>query len=425
MKTVLRIAARIAMSSPIGPVAFAQQAVPVRTLTKPALSDSGLFMTLSNLRPLSDGRVIVDDLFRRRILLFDSTLATWRILADTAQGAPTRYPNTYAAIVPYVGDSTFLVNSEAQTLEVIDPSGAFVRTMAIPRPADLRFLQIAPGSAATDPRGRLVYRVSRGRAAPRSPAASDSGAVTITVIRDSAAIVRADFDTRLVDTIATHAVPVQKSLTMATGNGGYAGTVAYNPLPQTDDWAMLPDGTIAIVRGQDYHIDWVRPDGTRSSSPKMPFDWKRITIEDKQRMLDSARQAAADRDARAAEARAAAAAGGSVGGRGAPPGGRGFVAPRFPFTTVDVTDMPDYYPPIRSGTVRSDPEGNVWILPTTSVLSDGGLIYDVVNRKGVVIERVKLPARRNLLAIGARGVVYMSYTPKGGLIQLERAQVIR
>ena len=87
--------------------------------------------------------------------------------------------------------------------------------------------------------------------------------------------------------------------------------------------------------------------------------------------------------------------------------------------------MPDYYPPIRSGTVRSDPEGNVWILPTTSVLSDGGLIYDVVNRKGVVIERVKLPARRNLLAIGARGVVYMSYTPKGGLIQLERAQVIR
>ena len=34
------------------------------------------------------------------------------------------------------------------------------------------------------------------------------------------------------------------------------------------------DGSVAILRGRDYHIDWINADGSRVSSPKMPFDWK-------------------------------------------------------------------------------------------------------------------------------------------------------
>ena len=64
------------------------------------------------------------------------------------------------------------------------------------------------------------------------------------------------------------------------------------------------------------------------------------------------------------------------------------------------------------------------MLPATSVLADGGLVYDVINRKGEIIERVKLPPNRRLLAVGYRGVVYMAYTPKG-LVRLERATIIR
>ena len=66
----------------------------------------------------------------------------------------------------------------------------------------------------------------------------------------------------------------------------------------------------------------------------------------------------------------------------------------------------------------------MWLLPTTSVLSDGGLVYDVVNRKGEMIERVKFPPGRKLIAVGYDGVVYLSYTPKG-LVRLERATVNR
>ena len=43
-----------------------------------------------------------------------------------------------------------------------------------------------------------------------------------------------------------------------------------NPLPVGNEWVLLPDGAIAIVRGQDYRIDWLAPDGKIMSSPKMP-----------------------------------------------------------------------------------------------------------------------------------------------------------
>jgi hypothetical protein len=95
-----------------------------------------------------------------------------------------------------------------------------------------------------------------------------------------------------------------------------------------------------------------------------------------------------------------------------------------PHISFEADSFPDYYPPIRRGTVKSDPNGNVWLLPTTSMLAEGGLVYDVVNRAGEIIERVKFPPDRKLIAVGMNGVVYMSYTPKG-LVRLERATVIR
>ena len=70
-------------------------------------------------------------------------------------------------------------------------------------------------------------------------------------------------------------------------------------------------------------------------------------------------------------------------------------------------DYPDYYPPVRDLSLRADPEGNLWILPTTSASAQGGLLYDIVNRKGEISERVQLPANCSLNGIGPNGVVYL------------------
>jgi hypothetical protein len=188
-------------------------------------------------------------------------------------------------------------------------------------------------------------------------------------------------------------------------------------MPTVDEWTMLPDGTVAIVRGHDYHIDWIAPDGKVTSSPKMAFDWLRITPEQKERLADSVNAASAARRAALAAEEAAAPVPRSPDGTPRP-------SYKSPLVTWEADAWPDYYPPIRTGTVKSDPDGNVWLLPTTSGLSDGGLVYDVVNREGEIIERVKFPPGRKLIAVGHDGVVYMSYTPKG-LVRLERATVNR
>jgi hypothetical protein len=346
---------------------------------------------------------MVNDAQRRRLLIFDSTLTKFTVIADTAVGAPNSYGNGLNGLVPYLGDSTLFVERESQTFVVLDAKGKFVRTMAPPKPADVTYLfNSFFGMPGFDPNGRLVYR------AIRRPPFPQPGEPRPAWGPDSAPIMRGDMEKRTVDTIAMMRVMNVKTVTVPipgrAGTGTFAAAV--NPLPSTDEWALLPDGVIAIVRGQDYHIDWVQLDGTRTSSPKMPFDWRRITAEEKAQIIDSVKKA---HDGEASKA--------------APPKPGQIPAALTAFATVEPNELPDYYPPIRSGQVKADPEGNVWILPSTSTLAAGGLLYDVANRKGEVFERVRLPLGRSLAGFGEKGVVYMTSIPGPGQVRLERARV--
>jgi len=64
-----------------------------------------------------------------------------------------------------------------------------------------------------------------------------------------------------------------------------------NPMPSTDDWAVLPDGAVAFVRGIDYRVDYRNPDGTMTSSGKIPYDWQPMSDSAKERLVDSVRAA--------------------------------------------------------------------------------------------------------------------------------------
>jgi hypothetical protein len=102
-------------------------------------------------------------------------------------------------------------------------------------------------------------------------------------------------------------------------------TTEINPLQTVDDWAVLADGSIALIRGQDYHVDFIRADGSMSSSPKIAYDWQRLTDEDKVAIIDSAK--AAFERARAAAPNGNTVIGGP--GGGGPPGGGGMVVMNF------------------------------------------------------------------------------------------------
>ena len=83
---------------------------------------------------------------------------------------------------------------------------------------------------------------------------------------DSVPIVRVNFDTRKADSVAWVKVPKNESSMTRGDDGSMRFTTKINPLPQGDDWALLSDGTVAVVRVLDYHVDYYTPDGKHTAS---------------------------------------------------------------------------------------------------------------------------------------------------------------
>jgi hypothetical protein len=188
------------------------------------------------------------------------------------------------------------------------------------------------------------------------------------------------------------------------------------PVEIVDVWGVLSDGTVGIVRGHDYHVDWILPDGTRRSTGKLPFDWKPLSDEAKQKLIDSVRiDASAKLGAAMGQAQPPADA---PAGGGSAPGARVYVPPeqrppqRAPlpmeYIPPPLKDIPDYYPSVRIGAAIVDMDGNLWILPNSTAQSrNGELVYDVVNPSGD-FHRVRLPVGRSIVGFGKGGVVYLA-----------------
>lgn len=390
--------------------------VPIRQLARVMASDSSILMDASAVRHLPGGSVIVNDTRKKQLVVFDSMLTNPKVIADTSSNSPNPYGLriTGASLIPYRGDSTLFMDFDSQAFLVIDEHGAFACVMAPVRASDLFYIGGGnSASSAFDPQGRLWYRSVR-----RSPnnmmvmsgAAPAAETRTIMSQPDSAPLLRMDFDRRTVDTIALIKVAPQKEVHIRGPNFGTIFPLT-NPLPQTDEWTMLPDGAIAIVRGHDYHVDILEPDGRMTSGPRLPFDWKRITREEKQAIVDSLKRQEDERQAKLPPP---------------PPPAPGMPAfPRFRMDPVPAEDLPDFYPAVRQGQVRADPSGKIWVLPATSKDAKAGLLYDVVDREGRLVERVQLPQGRTLVGFGPGGMLYLNHVRSFNKSTLERAWVAR
>lgn len=376
-----------------GSLCAAQQLPPIRALGPIVHTAAEKLGAVSTVRQLPDGRVLVNDIVGHRVLMFDSTLATATVVADSTSATGNAYGVRPGGLIAYHGDSTLFVDPASLSMLLIDPNGKIARVMSAPRANDAAFLVGGPfGTPGFDARGRLVYR---GQNRPIFPAGGRprDGNFVMPPQPDSAALVRFDLATRKLDTAAFFRIP-KFSLTMSrTPNGGITVTSTFNPLPLADDWAILSDGTIAVVRGKDFHIDWISPEGTVTSAPKIPFEWQRLTDEDKVAFMDSVKPAIEKALASAELAFGSAREGGR--------GGRAQSQLNF----VSPSELPDYQPPFGPGATRADAEGNLWIRTSQNV--NGLPVYDIVNRKGGLIDRVQLPAGRVIAGFGAGGIVYL------------------
>lgn len=433
---------------------------PVRALKPVERTASESFTAVSTARALPGGRVIVNDVAGRRLLLFDSTLSNPVVIADTTSATANAYASRMAGLLAWRGDSSLFVDPQSLSMLVLDGQGKVARVMSVPRPDDAMSLIGGPnGTPGLDAQGRLVYRAQmnfrafgqvRGAVAAGGAGGRANPQPQIPAFPDSLPLVRLTLATRKLDTVAY--VRVQKvNMSMTRDdNGRVSMTSTINPMQVVDDWAILPDGRIAIVRGRDYHVDWVDGDGKVESQPKLPFAWRHMDDSMKVAFIDSTKAAmekVRERQMAAMKAGGNPAAvvpegpGGGGGGApmivmrmdggGPPPGGPGGGGdgPRPsgatqnismpPLNFVEPSALPDYAPPFSAGATRADAEGNLWI--RTSVVINGGSVYDVVSPKGELIDRVQVPAGRVIAGFGAGGVVYMGVR-KDGVAKLEQAR---
>jgi hypothetical protein len=440
VKILLKLASSLLA---VGPLAAQSAKLPVRPLPAPTATSSETVRSLAAVRQLANGNVLVNDQAGRRVLLMDSTLKLLGVVADSTSSTASAYGPRPGGLIAYRGDSTLFVDPASLSMLVIDPAGKIARVMAAPRPSDVQLLTGgAFGTPSFDAKGRLVYRsFSRPSFGPGGPAA---GAPP--VLPDSEAIVRFDLASRKLDTAGFFKV-YRPKVNVERDSTGVRMTSYINPLPVVDEWAVLADGSIAIVRGRDYRVDFISPDGATTKGDKVPYEWQRLSDDDKAAYIDSTK--AAMTRARAAGSAAGGNAGFAMGGGpggggqmvirtedrgpgGAPPGGGGpgqqivIGGPPPggqlpPLTFVSPSELPDYKPVFGPNSVRADADGRLWVrtIPTTPT---AGVVYEVIDRTGKLADRVLVPNGSVIVGFGTGGVVYLGMRDSAG-VHVQRAHV--
>jgi hypothetical protein len=421
----------IAILAGTAAAAAAQSLPPVRALGPVLATSTEPMAAVSQVRALPGGRVIVNDNTGRRVLLFDSTLTTFTVIADTTSATAHAYGGSLGGLIAYRADSTLFVDPAQLSMFVIDPSGKIVRTLAAPQANEVNFLIGGPyGTPGLDTLGRLVYKARVGGFGRIMPAPVP-GQPPPADIPDSGMVVRFDLSTRKADTVAKFVIPSLVLHGSVDENRWVTMIRVVNPLPWTDDWALLADGTVAIVHGQEYRVDFHDTMGKVTSPAKLPFDWQKLSDADKTAIIDSTRAAIDAADSAAGRPTAAqrtadsirtvrrmAAPEMTIAPRNGTSGGR---AANITSLTqvVALNEMPDYRPPFRLAAARGDLDGNLWIRTTKMV--NGGAVYDVINRQGLLIARIQVPPGRVIAGFGPGGVVYMGELD-GAIARLERAR---
>ncbi len=426
--------------------------IPVRQLPTAAATSTDSIGSVAAVRQLPNGNVLLNDQARRRIVLLDPNMKVIGLIADSTSTTNNAYGVRPGGMIAYRGDSTLFIDPAGLSMLVIDPTGKIVRTMAAPRANDVNFLiGGASGNPGFDADGRLVYRTmdfgfGRGRGGPRPQPGQPFVPPTPP---DSSALVRFDLATRKLDTVGFFKIPKSNVAMTRDANGRMNVSVTMNPLPVVDDWAVMSDGTIAFVRGRDYHVDFIGAGGAKRSAEKIPYEWQRMNDDDKSRFLDSAK-AAIERT------RAAVAAGGpgavqamqqgmdamGMGGGGdrmmivmGGPGGRGGAAPPQrggdggrggaagggggfevqPINMVPISELPDYKPVFGNGSVRADMDGRLWVRTIPTKPTTGGAIYDVIDKDGKLVDKIQVPAGTTIAGFGKGGIVYLGVRDANGI----------
>jgi len=430
MHKAFRIAVAAALVVPA--VVIAQKPL---ALAKPDAEYEEPFTSISGLRELKDGRVLVADARDKTLQLIDIKAGTSTKVGREGQG-----PGEYALpfrVVALPGDTSALYDIGNSRYLTILPDGKTGKDFRLESNAAGRTdggrvsagggaagggaagRGEARGGGAGGGGGRVMLGGGRGMMQLSPPRASDArgniyfegSAISMgpegPVSADSAPVLRFDRRTTGTDTVAW--VRLAKANTQVSGGrGNMSFTIGgANPLAPRDDWAVLPDGRVAVLRSPEYRLDLYGP--SMSVKAGAPVQYEKIRVNDavKKETEDARKRASAG------GIRMMVSDNGSGPQRSVSMGGGGPAIEMPP-----LTDWPDFVPPFLANAVTSRPNGEVWVLRTRKP-GDNVPVYDVFDATGRVIGKVALPAKSRLVGFGT-GTVYLIRLDDDDLQYLQR-----
>ena len=356
---------------------------PIAELAEPLSSVAGI-------RELANGRVVLLDNRERTVWITDAAFRTTTKVGREGSG-PGEYSRP-VALAALPGDTTWIMDGGSRRTLVLAPNGTFSGT-AEPvsiRPSEGVTYGITP--RGMDAQGRIYSTLPLGLI-DRGP--SDKGETPV---------IRYDRRTGRFDTVATFLDPTRlRAGTTATRPVGPAGGVSMGVstsgqgFAAKDEWAVAPDGAVAVVRADPYRVDWRLPNGTLQPGKPVSYTKVRVGDAEKEQYLDELR----------------ARGGGTLTTTGAD--GR-TQTQRLPVNPP--ASWAEHKPPFVAGTSIAAPNGTLWVLRSGRA-SEKEATLDVFDRTGTLVDRMVLPARARVVGFGA-GHVYIARYDDDDLMHVGR-----
>ncbi|HKS07291.1 MAG TPA: hypothetical protein VJR92_13370 [Gemmatimonadaceae bacterium] len=373
MHRVRRSLALVAALFPLG--SFAQTP---RSLGAPNAELKDPFTHISTIREMRDGRVLAVDERESKLMIVDFTAGTATQLGRTGNG-----PGEYALsgrLVALPGDTSALHDPRNVRYLIIYPDGKLGPTFRLDDSVWMKLGSRGTVPRASDSRGSLFFE--------GSPYTVMRGGTGIPTPYDSTPIMRYDRRSSKLDTVAWVNLDKGNVVIQPGPERGLSIRVGALAWPSRDDWVVLPDGGVAVIRASDYHIDRYGPNGGRVSGPPLRIAPLAVTEAEKNAWREDRR------------ARAVSRTDGTI-----------------PQTIQDPT-WPAVLPPFEYWQSFARPNGDIWVLRSHRAAAPS--IYDVFNAAGALAARIQLPPNTRLVGFGAKSTVYLVRKDADDLQYLQR-----
>ncbi len=344
------------------------------TLDRPAASLPSAFSQVRGVRELASGRLLVVDWIEERLVIVD--MGEGSVVQTAGPGSGPQEIRLPAALIPYLGDSTLVVDQGNSRFSVVDPEGGIRRTFPAARPGVL-------GARWADAAGRLLYAIPSWT--EQTPLPDDSVRLALW-----------DPQTDRVEVIA-HVLGSRRRSDQGPAREIRIPVVGF---AAQDDWVVDAGQTPAVIRSRPYRLERIGPTGPEPG-PQVDAHRRPVTDEEKrtfvERFLETSPMSGRGAD----------------GGVGHAPRASGQQLARL----VATTEFADVHPPFEPGSAVPGPGQRTWVARSTA--PEQARVYDVFDAGGERATEVHLPSGRRIVAVTERGV-YAVVRDEVGLETLEQ-----